>query len=442
MERKVFLNCEVKSFDDDKLILEHFISTASKDSGGDIMDPDGMVVRGKPVVLFQHGLDPSKGSEPIAKPLSLTVGMNSKGVKGIIARTQYFPDDTGKRLYQKAKDGYMPNWSIGWAEIESVPLVDGGRHVKKWALMEYSQVAVGMNEEATTDIKCYASVEYEACKECKGCEKCKGMTPEYKPYPNEHACRLREPVAGAKTRRKNGDREHDGKKYDVIYQEQDGKWVEQAFRYPKEAWDAEAAKKHCADHNGKFDAASGKDAGTPASVPAPDPKATEPTPPPKEPSKLVKSISEKIKGTVPMRALQIIFDALIWEMVERCYNDKNATAEVIASDLLTEAIDLLQPHIIGFITECRGSEEMKGKMPEEIKTLLLTKPPESKPKEADPAPSLEHFLTLTDEPPAQGKSFQFEGTREELAGAVANAVKGVLGEEVARAVRKAQGKLD
>lgn len=77
-----------------------------------------------------------------------------------------------------------------------------------------------------------------------------------KPYPNEHACRLVEPVDGAPTRRKNGEQEHEGKKYDVIYQKQDDKWVQQAYRYPKKTWSASQARSHCKAHEGKFEAAS------------------------------------------------------------------------------------------------------------------------------------------------------------------------------------------
>jgi hypothetical protein len=70
------------------------------------------------------------------------------------------------------------------------------------------------------------------------------------PYPNEHACRLRQPNGG-KTRRKNGAREHNGKKYDVIYQESDdGSWEEQAYRYPKGTWGAAEARSHCKSHDG------------------------------------------------------------------------------------------------------------------------------------------------------------------------------------------------
>lgn len=70
------------------------------------------------------------------------------------------------------------------------------------------------------------------------------------PYEGEHACRLFKPVAGAPTRRVNGEREHNGKKYDVIYQKKDGKWQDQAYRYPTGKWTASSAKSHCKSHKG------------------------------------------------------------------------------------------------------------------------------------------------------------------------------------------------
>lgn len=157
MERKSF-KAELLSFDDKALTLEHFISTETEDSGKDIMLADGMEKRGNVVVLFQHGLDPKFGNEPIAKVLDIRTGTNKKGAKGLIAKTQYFnggsltpPDNTGERLYLKAKTGVMPNWSIGFESLIETPTSNGGRIVKKWLLHEYSQVAIGMNPEATTE---------------------------------------------------------------------------------------------------------------------------------------------------------------------------------------------------------------------------------------------------------------------------------------------------
>jgi hypothetical protein len=150
MEYKVCTS-ELKQSDDTNFILDHFISTETQDDGGDVLLADGMETRGKVVVLFQHGYDMLKGHEPIAKPLSITIGINAAGAKGIIARTQFFPDEQGKRLYQKSKEGYSPNWSVGWNPLQVEPIVGGGRRVTKWQLMEYSLVAVGMNPEAVTE---------------------------------------------------------------------------------------------------------------------------------------------------------------------------------------------------------------------------------------------------------------------------------------------------
>jgi hypothetical protein len=282
---------EVKSWDDSELVIEHFISTEVQDSGGDIMLADGMKMRGKPVVLFQHGLDPKFGSEPIAKVLDIRVG-EFNGKRGLIARTKYFdgshltpPDNTGRRLYEKAKDGTMPNWSIGFNAIREHP-TNGGRIVDEWELHEYSQVAVGMNSEATTlsasapeikflihddgspegfdDIKAFmnATVEITDLGDvdelvCKNDECRLVKNGDMKPYANEHACRLREPSEFIKFRRQNGAREHEGKKYDVIYGQLKGsdKWAEQAIRYPNDAWSVKQASEHCKARDGWFEAA-------------------------------------------------------------------------------------------------------------------------------------------------------------------------------------------
>jgi len=78
------------------------------------------------------------------------------------------------------------------------------------------------------------------------------------PYPNEHACRLREPetldIVGS------GERKHNGKTYRVIYgkpkDKPDAGSVEQAYRYPIKTWSEAEARKHCQDHNGNFEPAT------------------------------------------------------------------------------------------------------------------------------------------------------------------------------------------
>ncbi len=151
IEYKVF-QAEVKKFDDENLIVEHFISTEHKDRGGDIMRAKGMKIVGKPVVLLLHGRG-SMGSEPIGKPLAITVD-EFKGQPGVLAKTQFFNDEVGQRLYRKVKEGFLPNWSIGYAVDEAKDLMEAGRYagrdVTKWQLLEYSPVGVPMNPFAQT----------------------------------------------------------------------------------------------------------------------------------------------------------------------------------------------------------------------------------------------------------------------------------------------------
>jgi hypothetical protein len=78
------------------------------------------------------------------------------------------------------------------------------------------------------------------------------------PYPNEHACRLKDPdtldIVGSE------ERKHGEKTYRVIFgkpkDDKDAGSVEQAYRYPKDSWDVDDARNHCADHDGSFEAAS------------------------------------------------------------------------------------------------------------------------------------------------------------------------------------------
>jgi ATP-dependent Clp endopeptidase proteolytic subunit ClpP len=75
------------------------------------------------------------------------------------------------------------------------------------------------------------------------------------PYPNEHACRLKDPEQYDRIRRVNCDRKHDGKCIDVLYGVKDNKSEEQAYRYDKEVWTEESARNHCEDNDGTFEPA-------------------------------------------------------------------------------------------------------------------------------------------------------------------------------------------
>ncbi len=78
------------------------------------------------------------------------------------------------------------------------------------------------------------------------------------PYPNEHACRLRDPGDFQPDSMRRMKRKHEGKEYSVIMGriEDEDTMTEQAYRYAKDAWDASEARMHCKEHDGSFEAAA------------------------------------------------------------------------------------------------------------------------------------------------------------------------------------------
>ena len=79
------------------------------------------------------------------------------------------------------------------------------------------------------------------------------------PFPNEHACRLKEPGGFQRGRFRRVSRRSAGKIYHIIMGRLKGQTTvtEQAYRYPKASWPASQARKHCSEHDGRFEAAGG-----------------------------------------------------------------------------------------------------------------------------------------------------------------------------------------
>ena len=257
---------EIKESDEKDLTVVHFISTERKDRGRDILYADGMKIEGKPVVLFQHGYS-DLGLEPIAKPIWIKKG-EYKNRKGIQAKTQFYPDEVGRRLWRKNVEGYMPNWSVGWRPIkyDVKPEKDGTevRHVYEWELLEYSLVAVPMQPDAQTFKDEYKGLLFKIVSEKE--ERLGELVRwkiddqwEEKPYPNEHACRLEDPDKYVRIRREN-DKFGDG--IHAIWGIQEDKPVElQAIRFDKNKYTVSEAKKWLKDHDYKcklFEPASEK----------------------------------------------------------------------------------------------------------------------------------------------------------------------------------------
>ena len=92
-----------------------------------------------------------------------------------------------------------------------------------------------------------------------------------RPFPNEHACRLREPKDFREGTFRRQKREHDGKVYYAILGKLKGEstLTQQSYRYPKDTWTVAQARAHCKSHKGiLFEPATSKQAS--ARVPPPD----------------------------------------------------------------------------------------------------------------------------------------------------------------------------
>lgn len=76
------------------------------------------------------------------------------------------------------------------------------------------------------------------------------------PYPNQHACRIKEPSSFKKGSFRTLHTKQKGLSLIVGELKSSGKSATQAFRYAKTDWTADRARKHCSSHQGRFDAAS------------------------------------------------------------------------------------------------------------------------------------------------------------------------------------------
>ncbi|MCI0474099.1 MAG: phage major capsid protein [Ignavibacteria bacterium] len=145
MNYKTF-NSENRSFDDDKMIIEHYITTSVPDRYGEVVNPAGMDAanyRKNPVVLFCH----DSKSMVIGKNLSLTP--DEKGIKAV---TQFADTEAGREIYRLNREGFLNAWSIGFIPKSKPELkkIDGNEvyFIGDWELLEYSSVPVPANPDS------------------------------------------------------------------------------------------------------------------------------------------------------------------------------------------------------------------------------------------------------------------------------------------------------
>lgn len=137
------------------------INTGAVDHYKTVIDPMGIdlsVYRQNPVVLWEHGKDPTRGRLPVGKNVGIAATKLKNG--SIVARTQFAKDDYSQSLFEAYRDGLLRGWSVNVLPDDnksSPPTKDEKRArpelndclmmYRGGTLTEYSAVAVPGNPE-------------------------------------------------------------------------------------------------------------------------------------------------------------------------------------------------------------------------------------------------------------------------------------------------------
>jgi hypothetical protein len=128
--------------------------------------------------------------------------------------------------------------SIGYYPVKSASGPNGTRLLQEVSLVEVSLVLLPADDAARV-----AEVKAR----------------DLKPFPNESACRLKDPSLFEADSFRRTTRTHEGKEYAIIMGRLKGAdaMTEQSYRYPTDTWTVDAARAHCDSHDGaSFEPAS------------------------------------------------------------------------------------------------------------------------------------------------------------------------------------------
>lgn len=282
---KRLMTVEVKQAEGENRILEIAGSTEDKDRMGDIIRADGWKLKpfkANPVFMWAHDY----GMPPIGRATKVWVDKETKRLMFKIEFAGPEVYEFADTIYKLYLGGFLHATSVGFIPLdwdgktEESPYPPWGEAIyTKQELLELSAVPVPANAHALVEARDQGLItvkEFEAVtKPTEPLQITDKANPDpedvltiEKPYPNEHACRLRDPDDFDDDSFRRTEREHEGKKYSVISGKLEGEdtMTEQAYRYNKEVWTAGEAKTHCKDHDGKFEPASTE------SVPDPQPR--------------------------------------------------------------------------------------------------------------------------------------------------------------------------
>lgn len=220
-----------------------------------VYDYDGMLVY-EPAEEIEEATLSTRNAWVVENHPSEIIVTKTEDIRGTVAEAvfledrikaalTFYKDRCSSRYLADVKKGKVKSVSIGffWEPEEQKGEFNGKHYDYVMRKMFIDHVAVGSWQGRCNYPVCGIGIN----------GKLKGANP----YPNEHACRLRDPgtldIVGSE------ERKHNGKTYRVIFGKPKGKpkagSVEQAYRYPVKSWSESEAHKHCKAHDGSFEPA-------------------------------------------------------------------------------------------------------------------------------------------------------------------------------------------
>lgn len=142
---RCFYRPEIRTSSDEKRTTIKF-TTDQVDRHRTIVNPDGIDFShylNNPVVLWNHGEDPQRGSLPVAKTVSIQRQGNAH-----LAEIEWYNDDFSQNVMRMMKEGYLNMASMSW-----IPLETSERNVEDSRVLvydssemtEFSIVHIGSN---------------------------------------------------------------------------------------------------------------------------------------------------------------------------------------------------------------------------------------------------------------------------------------------------------
>lgn len=211
---------EIKKLETGERAVERYVSTRDVDRDTEVLDPQGAVLdqfKLAPQVLWAHNY----AEPPIGK--AEWIRADEYGLK---SKTIYAETERAEEVWQLIQGGFLKTASVGFIPIKRIWKgdVDWGATVAKynakwdtdlenagataittkWLLLEYSDVPVPANINALTYAVAKSlqlseglidqlGIEPENAESDPATAQIEEGNPAEKPYPNEHACRLRDP---------------------------------------------------------------------------------------------------------------------------------------------------------------------------------------------------------------------------------------------------------